>query len=128
MKYLIGLAVAGLVVFLVLRRREAPQEPPALDKNDAKEQKQIGHYRAVSIKAGPNACEAAMKLEGKRLLPNEVGAFPLEGCDKADCHCKFEHHSDRREEDDRRESLRGFGVENQMIEERRKAKDRRSSK
>lgn len=63
-------------------------------------------FRATSIVAGPNACEAVMRLSEKRFLASakEVPQLPLPDCDQSKCTCKYAHHADRREErnDDRR--------------------------
>lgn len=57
-------------------------------------------YRATSIVAGRQACDAVMKLRGKRFLvaAREIPALPLPDCDQPRCTCKYAHHEDRREE------------------------------
>ena len=62
-------------------------------------------FHAVSIKPGPQCCEAARQLAGMRFLSTKVPKLPLPGCGEAACHCRYSHYSDRREGDDRRDQL-----------------------
>ncbi len=54
------------------------------------------HYHAVSIAAGPQACEAAKARAGNRYLSREAPTLPVPGCTRPDCHCHYDHHVDRR--------------------------------
>jgi hypothetical protein len=54
-------------------------------------------YHAVSIVSGPDACAQAKSLKGVRLLSLSAPRLPIVGCTNPDgCHCKFQHHEDRR--------------------------------
>lgn len=54
-------------------------------------------YHAVSVRAGKNACEAAQRFSGRRVLSAEALLLPLADCDRADrCTCSYQHHEDRR--------------------------------
>jgi hypothetical protein len=59
-------------------------------------------FHAVSIKLGPNACEAAQGMVGKRFLSGAAPKLPLPNCKNLECKCRFVHHKDRREGEDRR--------------------------
>ncbi len=54
------------------------------------------HYHAVSIAAGPRACEAAKAHAGHRYLSREAPTLPVPGCTCLDCQCRYDHHEDRR--------------------------------
>jgi hypothetical protein len=54
-------------------------------------------YHAVSIVSDSNACAQAKALKGVRLLSLSAPRLPVVGCTNPDgCHCKFQHHDDRR--------------------------------
>lgn len=54
-------------------------------------------YHAVTIVAGPAACEQALAVKDVRLLSLEAPRLPLVGCTNAEgCQCRFQHHADRR--------------------------------
>ncbi len=54
-------------------------------------------YHAVSIISEPRACAQAKALKGVRLLSLSAPRLPIVGCTNPDgCHCKFQHHDDRR--------------------------------
>jgi hypothetical protein len=54
-------------------------------------------YHAVSIVSPPDACAQAKALKGVRLLSLSAPRLPIVGCTNPDgCHCKFQHHPDRR--------------------------------
>lgn len=65
-------------------------------------------YRSTSIQVDDHACEAARNIAGKRFLDTDrnVPKVPLPECDASACHCKYAHHTDRRdsEEDQRQPS------------------------
>ena len=53
-------------------------------------------FHAVSVLAGPAACQAARGCAGTRFLSTEAPPLPLPGCDAAACKCRYQHHTDRR--------------------------------
>jgi hypothetical protein len=59
-------------------------------------------YHAVSIEAGASCCRTAKMYGGRRYLSPEAPAIPLPTCDTKNCRCRYVHHEDRRELDDRR--------------------------
>jgi hypothetical protein len=59
-------------------------------------------YHAVSIEAGPRACAACKAVADKRYLSTAAPKLPIEGCTSAACRCRYVHHEDRRERQDRR--------------------------
>lgn len=65
----------------------------------------LNPYHAVSV-ASPliGACRAAEKCNGRRFLSSEAPHLPLSGCDALHCHCRYQHHEDRRSEESRRVS------------------------
>lgn len=90
-------------------------------KTDAK-------FHAVSLKFPASACEAAKAMEGRRFLSSAAPRIPLADCDSVQCKCRFVHHKDRREGDDRRET-HGWGYSGTSTgsheEEQRKRGERR---
>jgi hypothetical protein len=93
------LAVTALII--VLRRnnsratdKPSPARPIASGKSAA--------FHAVSIRLGPNACRPAQEMSGKRFLSGAAPRIPFPECDVLECKCRFVHHEDRREGDDRR--------------------------
>ena len=125
MKYVIALILFAIVGFILWRRRVDGETAKKAASSAAIEKPKVNKFKAVSIIPGPDSCDVANELRGKRLLSNEVGSFPLEGCDKAECSCRYAHHEDRRDEDDRRIPVRGF-VETQLEEDKRNQSDRRA--
>jgi hypothetical protein len=59
-------------------------------------------YHAVSIKAGQGCRRTAQKLRGQRFLAGEAPPLPQPTCNVSACTCRYVHHEDRREVDDRR--------------------------
>ena len=53
-------------------------------------------HHAVSIVTGPRCCAAARELRGQRFLSREAPVLPLPACDRGECACRYEHHTDRR--------------------------------
>jgi hypothetical protein len=78
-----------------------PDNRPAIQRND---------FRAVSIECGTNACGAARRLEGKRGLHAQIPQVPLSQCDAESCECRYQHHIDRRSEEDRRAEYFRFNI------------------
>jgi len=70
-------------------------------------------FRAVSIFAGPSACQAAKAVADKRFLMRTAPCLPLADCTRAhECKCRFRRTADRREGDRRLEGsalARSFG-------------------
>jgi hypothetical protein len=70
--------------------RGEPEAKPAPVK------KPINPWHAISIVPGPDACEAARQLIGKRFLSREAPSLPLRKCENPTCTCRYEHHENRR--------------------------------
>jgi len=62
----------------------------------------VNPYHAVSIEPGPHCCKDARKLDGIRFLATGAPTIPLNGCTSASCQCRYVHHNDRRNSQDRR--------------------------
>lgn len=54
-------------------------------------------FHAVSIKPGPDACDAVNAIQGTRFLSKEAPQLPLPECMSGDCRCTYEHFDDRRD-------------------------------
>lgn len=79
--------------------KKTRETPPAASaaKSDG------GAYRAISIVAASDACEAARALVGQRILAARAPRLPLSECpDPSKCRCRFQKHEDRREADEGR--------------------------
>jgi hypothetical protein len=59
-------------------------------------------YHAVSIRHDDCVCPTVRALGTRRFLANKVPNFPLPSCDAPRCNCRYMHHEDRREQDNRR--------------------------
>lgn len=104
---LVGVFLLVLILRSGLRKPQREQPSAASRAPQAKKPATPQNpFRATSIVAGPNACEAAKRLGEKRFLvaAKEVPQLPLPDCDQSKCTCKYAHHADRREKvsDDRR--------------------------
>ena len=108
MKTLLLLALAGALVYLIIKnrssqdmsgkkvspkRRAAPtisSEPPGVRSP----------YRATAIICGEGACEAALELASQPFLDsdNATPMLPLPNCTAAKCNCRYAHNDDRRQE------------------------------
>lgn len=73
---------------------ESPAEPSAAAK--PKQTRARNRWHAVSIVPRGQACEAAQACRGKRYLSLEAPRLPLQGCDAAQCQCRYRHFEDRR--------------------------------
>jgi hypothetical protein len=136
-----GVVVLGAIAFLIFRRPNAkspaavrPSRQPSQAASARTESiRTVGKspFRAVSIRVGGDPCQAARDLSGKRFRCNDAPGLPLAGCDKDQCICRYEHHADRRKEQDRRSPFQGvgefFGEEEVGNERRSSMKDRRCS-
>ncbi len=128
MDLLIGIAafvILALIFFKIRRKRPAPGKRPAA-KRPVKASA-TGEFHAVSIKFASSACSAAKSLEGKRFLSSASPRIPLPDCDVLHCKCRFVHHEDRRDGEDRRNPYApGIGGESGTYQEdRRKQPERR---
>lgn len=131
MSVILGLAIlVGLLAatWYSLRLRTSDDSagagapPPATNADGS------GRFRALSIRIGPAACEAARSLHGARFLASaEAPSLPLAGCNAEQCHCRLVHHRDRRTGDDRRSPYQGgYGGSATRIGEDRRVTGRRS--
>jgi hypothetical protein len=107
MKFIIGIMVllVALVAVLKMRSRARMGSRTLIDVKKAAPSatgRPKSGFHAVSIHPGVFACKAARELEGQRFLSNSAPRVPLPGCDVSDCTCRFAHHHDRREGDERR--------------------------
>jgi hypothetical protein len=116
------MAIAGGAVWLLVRRmpREEPPpakapraappttEPPTAAQNKPPPPRKRSYFGA-SLNPGPNACDAAQALSGKRYLANEAPKLPLPDCNAATCKCQIVPLSDRRSGHDRRDSFTPYG-------------------
>ena len=59
-------------------------------------------YQAVSVIPCENSCGSAKALGDTRFLADEAPGFPVPGCDRIECDCRYQHHEDRRSGQDRR--------------------------
>ncbi len=86
-------------------------------------------FHAVSIRPCTDACAAVRDLEGKRFLSHNPPFLPLADCDQSMCKCRYEHYTDRRESQDRRDELTSafsFSMDRESMD-RRLVGDRRGS-
>jgi hypothetical protein len=111
--YLVIGIIGVILLALLLRsslRKPGSAKPAAPAKAQASPAKKTAAaqnpWRAISIVAGPNACDAVRSVRDKRFLvaAKDVPSLPLANCDESRCTCKYAHHVDRREDagDDRR--------------------------
>ena len=87
-------------------------------------------FHAVSIRPCPDACSAVKALAGRRFLSHNPPFLPLADCDQSMCNCRYQHHADRRSQDDRRGGLGvtyQFSMDPEGMERRSAADDRRAS-
>ena len=84
-------------------------------------------HRAVSICPGAFGCQAIRELEETRYLSGDAPMLPLRECDQETCECTYEHHEDRRAEEDRRNTYAAYNGFDpiQDREERREKRERR---
>lgn len=123
---IVGILILA-IVFLVWRsKRSTPQKstPPGARPVKATP---VSEFHAVSIKYAASACLAAKRLEGKRYLSSAAPKIPLPDCDVLECKCRFVHHADRREGDERRNPYRAgiAGETGKHEQEQRQGADRR---
>jgi hypothetical protein len=100
---LIGVIMLALLLRSALRKPVSMKVSTASRSGSSASKKPAipqNPYRAISIVAGPKACDAVISLQHKRYLmaSKEVPPLPLPDCDQTKCTCKYAHHADRREE------------------------------
>lgn len=83
-------------------------------------------YHAVSVVPGQRACEAVRSTVTAKYLSSEAPSLPLPACNADKCTCRYQHHTDRRSDEPRRESDVGVvsmnGAWNGRVERRRKGR------
>ncbi len=67
-------------------------------------------WRSVKIRPGLTPCKNASEKSSQVFLAVEAPIFPLEGCTRKKCLCKYEFLTDRRSHEDRREYLEHIGT------------------
>jgi len=118
-----------IIIFVIAAIFIVQLQNRAADKPTSQPGKKNNPFRAVSIRSGLTPCTAAQKLSGRRYFLNDAPALPLEGCDAANCECRFVRHADRREDYDRRTPLqRNFAlIAERMASNRREQEGRRDA-
>ncbi len=121
---LLVLLLATAVIYLWRQPRQggprASSESANLDGS--------GRFHALSIRFGAGACEQSRQLHGQRFLAGNVPELPLADCNVDNCQCRFVHHGDRRQGDDRRSPFQGGfgGSAPRRDDDRRHSSDRRN--
>jgi hypothetical protein len=96
-------------------------------KQPAADRRQPSPWYAVSIVPGEECCASARMHQSTRWLSLEAPRLPIQGCDARQCDCRYRHHTDRRENTQRKQDRDGW-VRNYKGEERRsRARGRRDS-
>jgi hypothetical protein len=127
----VTLSLLALIVLIgalvhIRRRHEGPAERPPLARPAV--MGATSAFHAVSIRLGPNPCEAAQSMASKRFLSSAAPKLPLPNCKNLECKCRFIHHKDRRESEDRRSPF-GQSIASTTgthPKEQRQSEDRRS--
>jgi hypothetical protein len=124
------IALVLLVVWLFIRRGGSSAAKPAKSERRIvmADTSKSSEFHAVAIKFDSNACSAAKKLDGARLLSSEAPLIPLPGCDVQSCNCHFVHYNDRRKRSDRRSPFNSPGYDEttgKFKTERRETDERR---
>lgn len=129
----------ALVVFLYLQYqiqlRKAQGKQPAVGVSLSSRPKPVEasqedtRWKAVRVRVGLISCKASERLDGQVFLVSEAPQLPLAGCKKTGCQCRYVHLNDRRDGNERRESIEFMkNPYLQYNEDRRKLKDRRKQK
>ncbi len=121
---IVVIVVLALVFFFV-RRQQQPTPDNRAAKGRPLKADSTGEFHAVSIRFPSSACSAAKNIKGKRYLSSAAPRIPLPDCDVLECKCRFIHHKDRREGDDRRDHFRPGIAGETGKHERRHGPDRR---
>ncbi|MGD2173582.1 MAG: hypothetical protein PVJ78_09960 [Gammaproteobacteria bacterium] len=129
--------VAGAIVILLIAlmmmiaRMAATRKPRRTGKPSSRSTQQAKastRWRAVRISPGLICCDAVREHDEQVFLSSESPMLPVDGCDIADCRCKYIHLEDRRTGSDRRaqlDELNAFLPFNQV--DRRRTPSRRST-
>lgn len=129
-----GVVAIGSVWFLVRPRLARNEDKLSAASRWQEESDRVAQlpaamptHRAVSICPGPFSCEVARQHEDKPFLSGEAPFLPLTECDQATCECTYEHHDDRRGDEDRRNTYAAYSGFDPMQdkEDRRIRKERR---
>ena len=122
---IVGILILAVIYFVVRSKgsESKPQSPAARPVKKTA----TSEFHAVSIKFPSSACSAAKSLDGKRFLSSAAPRIPLADCDVLECKCRFVHHSDRREGDDRRNAYSAgiAGETGKHPQEKRRRPERR---
>lgn len=103
MRLIIGVIVLFVIVALIIwRKKRRASERAAAGEKSIDLLATTSKFHAVSIRPGPNACDAALGLHGQRFLSDAAPSIPLPSCDSPNCRCRFVHFEDRRSGEDRR--------------------------
>jgi len=105
--------------FVWLERVVTGDSPPQQSKSSP--------YHAIAIRPGPDCCQGALTIGDKRFLSHKAPPLPLRGCDAVSCRCRYTHFSDRRSGVDRRAPDVWNPHAEQMSENRRQSRGRRST-
>jgi len=108
--FLSSIAVVLLlaVLFFLRRNRGTSNRRPEMPKRKSDEPST--QFHAVSLAYAKSACAAAKSMEGRRFLSGTAPRIPLPDCDVLECKCRFVHHKDRRQSEDRRNQyVQSFG-------------------
>jgi len=98
----------GAGIFLNASRRSA-KAAPAVPASVGNSRLSGSRFHAVSVCLDPSPCHAVRELADQRFLSSEAPVLPLPNCDQPDCSCHFEHYSDRRAQQNRRDTLVALG-------------------
>ena len=98
----IAIVILILIILLYQRGQSADNKRPVASRPG--KANPDSHFHAVSIKFSSTACDAAKAMESKRFLSSAAPRIPLPECDVLECKCRFVHHKDRREGEDRRQT------------------------
>jgi len=117
--------------FFARKTKQQQQSPSSRWQERSAKAKQVMKpqptHRAVSVCPGAFSCQAIRELEETRYLSGDAPMLPLRECDQEKCKCVYEHHDDRRAEEDRRNTFAAYNGFDpiQDREERRERKERR---
>ena len=99
------LAMALFSRLLGAKRRDATTKSPA---------RAARRFTGVEVIPRRDACcEAVRAVAGQRFLSKEAPRLPLTDCDRPQCHCRYQHFTDRRT-DARRDSDIGVGIASEL--------------
>lgn len=104
-------------------------KPSAINKSNAPEAPAAPkRWHAVAIRPRGSGCDAVQSCRSNRFLSSEAPRLPLEQCSASDtCTCVYKHHADRRAQPRRQDERDGLRRSAKVAQERRLARDRRST-